>query len=134
MSLDRFVKAQENSYAKALAELKAGEKRSHWMWWIFPQMRGLGSSENAIYYGLADEAEAVAYMQHPVLGPRYRECFDVVYDQLCVRGVDPLTLMGSDIDVLKLGSSVRLLGASWHGDTLARGRVKEVLKKVEGTR
>ena len=134
MSLERFVKAQENSYAKALAELKAGEKRSHWMWWIFPQMRGLGSSPNAIYYGLADEAEAVAYMQHPVLGPRYRECFDVVYDQLCVRGVDPLTLMGSDIDVLKLGSSVELLGPRGQVGTLARGRVKEVLQKVEGTR
>ena len=134
MSLDRFVKAQENTYVKALAELKTGAKKTHWMWWIFPQMRGLGSSDNAIYYGLADEAEAVAYMQHPVLGPRYRECFDVVYDQLCVRGVDPLTLMGSDIDVLKLGSSVELLGPRGQVGTLARGRVKEVLQKVEGTR
>ena len=134
MSLERFVKAQENSYAKALAELKTGAKKTHWMWWIFPQMRGLGSTHNSIFYGIADVAEAVAYMQHPVLGPRYRECFDVVYDQLCVRGVDPLTLMGSDIDVLKLGSSVELLGPRGQVGTLARGRVKEVLQKVEGTR
>ncbi|NBY42115.1 MAG: DUF1810 family protein, partial [Verrucomicrobia bacterium] len=98
MSLERFIKAQENSYAKALAELKAGAKRTHWMWWIFPQMRGLGQTPNSILYGIADEAEAVAYMQHAVLGPRYRECLDVVYDQLCVRGVDPLTLMDSEID------------------------------------
>ena len=132
MSLERFLKVQEDSYAKALAELKAGAKKTHWMWWIFPQMRGLGSSDNAIYYGLADEAEAVAYMQHPVLGPRYRECFDVVYDQLCVRGVAPLTLMGSDIDVLKLGSSVQLLGRHMVEET--RGRVKEVLQRITGTR
>ena len=127
-SLDRFVKAQGNSYAKALAELKAGAKRTHWMWWIFPQMRGLGSSDNATYYGIADEAEAVAYLQHPILGPRYRECLDVVYDQLCVRGIDPLTLMDSEIDVLKLKSSLQLLGTKIEG---AQGTVKEILKKLK---
>ena len=126
-SLDRFVKAQGNSYAKALAELKAGAKRTHWMWWIFPQMRGLGSSDNAVYFGIADEAEAVAYLQHPILGLRYRECLDVVYDQLCVRGLDPLTLMDSEIDVLKLKSSLQLLGTKIEG---AQGRVKETLKKL----
>jgi uncharacterized protein (DUF1810 family) len=126
-SLERFVKAQENSYTKALAELKAGAKRTHWMWWIFPQMRGLGSSPNAIYYGIADEAEAVAYLQHPILGPRYRECLDVVYDQLCVRDVDPLTLMDSEIDVLKLKSSLQLLGTKIEG---AQGRVKDVLNRL----
>ena len=126
-SLERFVKAQENSYAKALAELKAGAKRTHWMWWIFPQMRGLGQTPNSILYGIADEAEAVAYMQHAVLGQRYRECLDVVYDQLCVRGVDPLTLMDSEIDVLKLKSSLELLGTKIEG---AQGRVKEILKKL----
>jgi uncharacterized protein (DUF1810 family) len=127
-SLDRFVKAQGNSYAKALAELKAGAKRTHWMWWIFPQMRGLGSSDNATYYGIADEAEAVAYMQHSILGARYRECLDVVYDQLCVGGVDALTLMDSEIDVLKLKSSLQLFGTKIEG---AQGRVKEILKKLK---
>ena len=127
MSLERFIKAQENSYAKALAELKAGAKRTHWMWWIFPQMRGLGQTPNSILYGIADEAEAVAYMQHAVLGPRYRECLDVVYNQLCLRGLDPLTLMDSEIDVLKLKSSLQLLGTKIEG---AQGRVKEILKKL----
>ena len=127
MSLERFIKAQENSYAKALAELKAGAKRTHWMWWIFPQMRGLGQTPNSILYGIADEAEAVAYMQHAVLGPRYRECLDVVYDQLCVRGVNPLTLMDSEIDVLKLKSSLQLLGTKIEG---AQCRVKEILTKL----
>jgi uncharacterized protein (DUF1810 family) len=97
------------------------------MWWIFPQMRGLGQTPNSIFYGIADEAEAVVYMQHPILGPRYRECLDVVYDQLCVRGLDPLTLMDSEIDVLKLKSSLQLLGTKIEG---AQGRVKEILKKL----
>jgi uncharacterized protein (DUF1810 family) len=126
-SLERFVTAQENSYAKALTELKAGAKRTHWMWWIFPQMRGLGSSDNAIYYGIADEAEVVGYLQHPILGPRYRECLDVVYDQLCVRGLNPLTLMDSEIDVLKLKSSLQLLGTKIEG---AKGRVKDILNRL----
>ena len=58
MSLDRFLKAQEKSYAGALAELQAGAKRGHWIWWILPQMRGLGTSEYAEFYGISDKAEA----------------------------------------------------------------------------
>jgi uncharacterized protein (DUF1810 family) len=111
-----------------LAELKAGAKETHWMWWIFPQMRGLGSSDNAIYYGIANEAEAIAYLQHPILGARYRECFDVVYDQLCVRGVDALTLMNSEIDVLKLRSSLEVLGTKIEGSEV---RVKEILSRLD---
>ena len=109
MSLDRFLKAQEKSYAGALAELQAGAKRGHWIWWIFPQLRGLGTSEYAVFYGIADKAEAVAYLAHPVLGARYRECVTVIHGQLCEGRVAPLTLMGSDIDVLKLRSSLELL-------------------------
>jgi len=60
MSLDRFIKAQEKTYAGALAELKAGRKTGHWIWWIFPQLRGLGTSHNSTYYGITDEAEARA--------------------------------------------------------------------------
>ncbi len=108
MSLDRFLKAQEKSYAGALAELKAGAKRGHWIWWILPQMRGLGTSEYAVFYGIADKAEATAYLAHPVLGARYRECISVIHGHLCEGGVVPLTLMGSEIDVLKLGSSLEL--------------------------
>ena len=108
MSLDRFLKAQEKSYAGALAELQAGAKRGHWIWWILPQMRGLGTTEYSVLYGIADKAEAVAYLAHPVLGVRYRECVAVIYGHLCQGRVAPLSLMGSEIDVLKLKSSLEL--------------------------
>jgi len=68
--LDRFVSAQEASYATALSEIKSGRKRSHWMWFILPQLQGLGSSAMAQRYGIAGMDEAIAYIQHPVLGPR----------------------------------------------------------------
>ena len=110
MSLERFVQAQEKggSYERALAELKAGEKTGHWIWWIFPQLKGLGTSHNSTFYGIADEAEALAYLQHPILGPRYRECVGIVHGHLCQGGVAPLALMGSEIDVMKLRSSLAL--------------------------
>ena len=106
--LERFIKAQEKSYEGILAELKAGRKRGHWIWWVFPQMRGLGTSEYSVFYGIVDEAEALAYMQHPVLGARYRECIALVHGHLCQGRVDPLTLMGSEVDVMKLRSSLGL--------------------------
>ena len=109
MSLDRFLKAQEKTYDAAFGELKAGRKTGHWIWWIFPQMRGLGTSEYSVFYGLADQAEAKAYLEHPVLGARYRECVAVVHRHLCEGGVAPLTLMGSEIDVVKLRSSLELM-------------------------
>jgi uncharacterized protein (DUF1810 family) len=108
MSLERFVQAQEKTYAGALAELKAGRKTGHWIWWIFPQLKGLGTSHNSTFYGIADEAEALAYLQHPVLGVRYRECVGIVHGHLFQGGMAPLTLMGSHIDVLKLQSSLEL--------------------------
>ena len=108
MSLDRFVQAQEAFYEGALAELKAGEKTGHWIWWIFPQLKGLGTSRNSTFYGIADEAEALAYLHHPILGPRYRECVGIVHGHLCQGGVAPLALMGSAIDVMKLRSSLAL--------------------------
>ena len=108
MSLQRFLKAQKSSYAGALAELRAGRKTEHWIWWIFPQLRGLGQSHNSVHYGLADQTEARAYLEHPILGPRYRESVAAVHGHLCRGSVDPLTLMGSDIDVLKLRSSLEL--------------------------
>jgi uncharacterized protein (DUF1810 family) len=106
--LGRFVQAQEKTYAGALAELTAGRKMGHWIWWIFPQLRGLGTSHNSTFYGLADEDEALDYLQHPVLGQRYRECVAAVHRHLCQDGVRPEVLMGSDIDVLKLRISLEL--------------------------
>jgi len=72
--LDRFIEAQEESYPAALAELEEGAKQTHWMWFIFPQLRGLGKSSTAQFYGLADRAEAQAYLEHSVLGDRLRNC------------------------------------------------------------
>ena len=131
MSLERFVQAQEKTYAGALAELKAGRKTGHWIWWIFPQLRGLGSSHNSTFYGLADEAEAQAYIQHSVLGERYRECVGVVNGHLCQGGVAPLALMGSDIDVLKLRSSLELfLKVAPASEAQIRARITAILKAI----
>ena len=76
--LQRFVDAQASTYTQARAELAAGEKRSHWMWFIFPQIQGLGSSSMAQRFAITDLAEAKAYLAHPVLGPRLRECTALV--------------------------------------------------------
>ena len=73
-SLERFVQAQQAVYATALQELRAGTKRSHWMWFVFPQLKGLGSSPTAVTYAIASLAEARAYLAHPLLGARLREC------------------------------------------------------------
>ena len=68
--LERFVKAQQYDYDTALREIRSGRKRSHWMWYIFPQLQGLGFSPTAQYYGIRDLEQAMDYMAHPVLGPR----------------------------------------------------------------
>ena len=72
--LDRFLVAQRNSYGRALAELRAGRKRTHWMWFIFPQIDGLGRSSTAQHYAIKSREEAKAFLAHPVLGERLREC------------------------------------------------------------
>jgi uncharacterized protein (DUF1810 family) len=83
-NLERFVEAQQGVYDQALAELQAGRKRSHWMWFIFPQIAGLGQSAMARKYAIASEDEAAAYLAHPVLGPRLRTCASAVatHDEL----------------------------------------------------
>jgi uncharacterized protein (DUF1810 family) len=131
MSLDRFLQAQEKTYAGALAELKAGKKTGHWIWWIFPQLRGLGISHNSTFYGLADEDEARAYIQHPVLGQRYCECVEVVHGHLCMGEVSPLELMGSEVDVLKLGNSLEIfLKVASNSDETLRTYAQEILKSL----
>lgn len=71
--LERFLKAQEHSYSTALSEIKSGRKKSHWMWYIFPQLAGLGRSETAAYYAIRDLGQARAYMAHPITGSRLME-------------------------------------------------------------
>ncbi len=77
-NLQRFVDAQQDTYADALDELRSGRKQSHWMWFVLPQLRGLGRSAIADRYGLAGAEEALAYLAHPVLGPRLLECVRVM--------------------------------------------------------
>ncbi|MEJ0039741.1 MAG: DUF1810 domain-containing protein [Gammaproteobacteria bacterium] len=78
--LQRFVDAQDRVYARVVAELRAGRKTSHWMWFVFPQVAGLGSSPMAQQYAISSLAEATAYLDHPVLGARLRECTQLVLD------------------------------------------------------
>jgi uncharacterized protein (DUF1810 family) len=79
-NLQRFITTQDRIYAYVLAELRAGAKRSHWMWFIFPQLQGLGSSTTARRYALQDAPEARAYLDHPILGSRLRECVRLTLD------------------------------------------------------
>ena len=77
-NLERFVSAQAAVYARVVEELQAGEKRSHWIWFIFPQMKGLGHSSQSEYYGISSLEEAAAYLRHPLLGVRLRQCTRLV--------------------------------------------------------
>jgi uncharacterized protein (DUF1810 family) len=106
-NLQRFEDAQAGVFAQVLAELRAGRKRSHWMWFIFPQIAGLGSSDMAQHFAISGRAEAQAYLAHPTLGPRLRQCTELV-NQVPNR-------TASDIfgypDDLKFRSSVTLFGS-----------------------
>jgi len=106
-SLQRFLDAQRTDYPTALAEITAGRKRSHWMWYIFPQMRGLGFSDMAHRYGIRDAAEAAAYLAHPVLGQRLIEISRAL---VALSGSNATSIMGSPDD-MKLRSSMTLFGA-----------------------
>ena len=104
MNLDRFVNAQTGVYETALAELQAGHKRTHWMWFVFPQIQGLGRSETAQFYALESLAEARAYLAHAILGPRLRECTQAMLDN---GDRSAFEILGSPDD-LKLKSSMTL--------------------------
>lgn len=102
--LQRFVDAQRTVYARALQELNNGHKQSHWIWFIFPQMAGLGRSEMAERFGISGAAEAQAYLMHPVLGPRLEECANALLKH---EGRSALDILGSPDDI-KLRSSMTL--------------------------
>jgi uncharacterized protein (DUF1810 family) len=105
--LERFVLAQQDTYGQALAEIRAGRKHSHWMWFVFPQIAGLGSSAMAERYAIGSLAEARSYLQHPVLGPRLIECADAA---CAVEGRSAHDIFGTP-DELKLRSSATLFEA-----------------------
>lgn len=112
--LDRFVDAQRATWDQALAELVEGEKRGHWMWFILPQLRGLGFSTMAQRYGIADADEAKAYLAHPLLGPRLIEAAQAL---LAHEGRDIDRILG-DIDAVKLRSSMTLFETVAGNDTV----------------
>lgn len=113
-SLERFLQPQSTSYQTALAEVRAGYKCSHWMWYIFPQLKGLGMSSMAHYYGINDAEEARAYLNHPILGDRLRE---ITLALLNVENKSAMEILGW-IDAMKLRSSMTLFNAVANGDDL----------------
>ena len=106
-SLERFVLAQEECYEDVLNELREGRKRTHWMWFIFPQLKGLGQSEYSEYFGLSGENEARRYWDHSVLGYRYRECVE-----LLLKADASVDVVLGKIDATKLQSSLTLFDFS----------------------
>jgi uncharacterized protein (DUF1810 family) len=106
--LQRFVSAQDGTYAQALAEVRAGDKTSHWMWFVFPQLAGLGRSPTAQFYGIADCAEARGYLAHPVLGPRLAEITAAMHGWAGQRSAS--AILGS-VDALKFRSAMTLFEA-----------------------
>jgi uncharacterized protein (DUF1810 family) len=123
--LDRFVVAQdEGSYRAAVAELRAGRKTSHWMWFIFPQVAGLGRSAAAQHFAISSLDEAQAYLRHPVLGPRLRECVQLL---AALDGKSADQILGG-VDAMKLRSSLTLFMAAAPDEPLFR----DVLAKYFG--
>jgi uncharacterized protein (DUF1810 family) len=102
--LERFVRAQERDYTQALAELSEGRKRTHWIWYVLPQLRDLGRSEMAREYGITGRQEAAAYFAHPVLGPRLVECVNAILSHQDRTAVEIL----GDVDAMKFRSFLTL--------------------------
>ena len=122
--LERFISAHERSYQTALSEIESGKKLSHWIWYIFPQLKGLGRSYNSEYYGIANVKEARSYLSHPILGARLVEITEVL---LKLNENDPQKIMGI-IDAMKLKSCMTLFAyISENGSKFAR-----VLEKYFG--
>jgi uncharacterized protein (DUF1810 family) len=119
--LERFVEAQSRVYDTVRAELRQGAKRSHWMWFIFPQIKGLGSSATAVHFAIASREEAAAYLKHPFLGQRLLECTRLV---LGVKGRTCEQIFG-EIDSLKFRSSMTLFAEV----TLKERVFREALEK-----
>ena len=112
--LDRFLKAQANDYDTALNELKAGRKRNHWIWYVFPQVAGLGHSPTSQFYAIKSLDEAAAYLRHPILGGRLHEC---------LKALQPLEQTSAsqvfgEVDAMKFRSSLTLFSEADHADPI----------------
>lgn len=115
-NLERFLQAQEHAYSYALEELKIGRKRSHWIWYVFPQLKGLGRSYNSEFYGISGLEEAKAYLEHPVLGLRLREVCKVIVGL----PTNDARAVSGGIDSMKLRSSMTLFDLASPDDVFAR--------------
>lgn len=115
-NLSRFLKAQENAYPIALKELQEGRKRSHWMWYIFPQFKYLGRSYNSKFYGISGIEEAAAYLEHPILGQRIREVSETIFNLPKNNAAEVF----GHIDAMKLRSSMTLFDLVSSNDIFAR--------------
>jgi uncharacterized protein (DUF1810 family) len=127
-NLERFVDAQAAVYEQVLAELRAGEKRTHWIWFIFPQMKGLGRSPQANHFGIGSLEEAVAYLRHPVLGPRLGQCTRLV---TLVEGRTIREILGSPDD-MKFRSSMTLFARATADAAMDSTDFNDALKKYFG--
>ena len=112
--LQRFVDAQQRAYTQACEELRAGSKQSHWMWFVFPQIAGLGQSATSIHFAIASLDEARAYLAHPILGPRLRECVRLT---LAIDGRTAGEIFGP-VDEMKFRSSLTLFANAAPGEPL----------------
>lgn len=128
--LDRFVRAQQGVFDEALAELRHGQKRTHWMWFVFPQLAGLGLSPTAQHYAIGSLDEAQAYLRHPLLGARLRECARVL---LALQGRSAAQIFGYP-DELKLRSSMTLFAAVPQTDPLFAAVLERYYGGVADTR
>ncbi len=120
-NLERFLDAQAGSYQTALAELRAGRKRSHWMWFVFPQLRGLGHSDRAHFFGIGSLDEAMAFLADPILGKRLLECVAALVK---LPGMSAGEILGS-VDALKLRSSLTLFRIAAPGETLFQSALEQ---------
>jgi uncharacterized protein (DUF1810 family) len=114
--LERFVEAQDRVWPAVLSELRAGRKTSHWMWFVFPQLAGLGHSPMSVKYAISGLDEARAYLAHPVLGARLRECAQILLD---LSGYSAFDIFGS-VDAMKLRSSMSLFAEAAPDEPLFR--------------
>lgn len=128
--LSRFVTAQEPLMPRVLQELRAGQKRSHWMWFVFPQLAGLGHSPMAQHYAIGSLAEAQAYLAHPVLGPRLIACTEAVN---AVEGRSVHAIFGSPDD-MKFRSSITLFALAEPGQTVFRSALDRYFDGAEDPR
>ena len=128
--LERFIEAQDNVYSQALSEVGNGRKVSHWMWFIFPQLKGLGSSSTALFYGIDGLVEATAYFNHPVLGKRLVEISETL---LKIKGRSANSIFGTPDD-LKLKSSMTLFSKVENADPVFKKVLRQYFDGKEDLR